>query len=1070
VIARFEAERQALAMMDHPNIAKVLEAGETEYGRPFFVMELVRGVKITDYCDQHQLSTAERLKLFGLVCHAVQHAHQKGIIHRDLKPSNILVTLHDGGPLPKVIDFGIAKATQGRLTDRTLFTAFEQFIGTPAYMSPEQAEMSSLDIDTRSDVYSLGVLLYELLTGGPPFESKELMRVGLDEMRRQIREVEPPRPSTRLRTLDQATLSATALHRHIDSPKLINLISGDLDWIVMRCLEKDRTRRYESAASLAQDLQRHLGHEPIVARPASAAYRLQKAIRRNRVAFTAAAVVLVTLVTGIIGTTVGLIRAEKSQRAAEISRQAEAEQRKLAEAAEATAQANERQATSERDRAEQEKRVALAVKDFLQNRLLSQASPQGQADALLKTDDFTAGIKPNPTVRELVDRAAAELTPEKIESQFPNLPLVQAEILRTIGDTYMKLNEGAWQAGIAHLERSRDLYLRQLGADHEQTFATLNRLGVAYMRGRKYREATQTLQQMRDRQMATLGPDHPDTLETLDNLGHTYRDDQRFDDAIQLSQHVYEKRRALFGLEHRDTMKSLNELAAAHLAGGDANKSIPLFEQVRDWRIPKLGPDHPDTNWTLWSLGAAYRNVGKLAEALELHEQVHARAIARFGPGYLLSQYVTSHLASAYRDAGESSKSLALLENMHASTAAAFGPDHISTARAMYYLAHAYRLTAGRKSEELSFFERALKIHRTQLGVNHPDTLEDLQSLAVTYRNANRNADAVPLLEELVQEFKKPGGLSQRRLPANLLSLASAYQAVGRHADALRARAEGIPLMEEALRRQKELSGMDHATTLTAMNNLALAYNAAARPAEGLALLERTVRVARATRGADHPHTLVEMSNLANAYRAAKRPTEALPLAEEVVRRRKSVGGAEDAATAVSMLILAGLYGELKRYADAEPLYRDLLARARRVYGPNTSNAATAQANLAGNLFSQQKFAESEAVFRTVLATREAVEPNGWQTFNVRTRLGEAVAAQNRHEEAEALLLAGYEGMKRREDKMPAANRSWIGQALRCLVRFYTTTNETEKAAKWQQKFDEFNAAQKSDAKSAAEL
>ena len=282
VIARFEAERQALALMDHPNIAKVFDAGATETGRPFFVMELVRGIKITDYADQNNLSTPERLNLFIQVCHAIQHAHQKGIIHRDIKPSNILVTLHDGMPVPKVIDFGIAKATaQQRLTDKTVYTAFEQFIGTPAYMSPEQAEMSGLDIDTRSDVYALGVLLYELLTGRTPFDANELMSQGIDAMRRTIREQEPARPSTRLSTMVEGDLTTTAKHRHAEPPELIHQLRGDVDWIVMKCLEKDRTRRYETAHALAEDIERHLRHEPILARSPNVVYLLQKFARRH---------------------------------------------------------------------------------------------------------------------------------------------------------------------------------------------------------------------------------------------------------------------------------------------------------------------------------------------------------------------------------------------------------------------------------------------------------------------------------------------------------------------------------------------------------------------------------------------------------------------------------------------------------------------------------------------------------------------------------------------------------------------------------------------------------------------
>jgi tetratricopeptide (TPR) repeat protein len=331
VIARFEAERQALAMMDHPNIAKVLDAGATDTGRPYFVMELVRGVKITEYCDKNHLDTHQRLDLFIQICLAIQHAHQKGIIHRDIKPSNILVTLHDGVPVPKVIDFGIAKATEVRLTDKTLFTAYEQIIGTPAYMSPEQAEMSGLDIDTRSDIYSLGVLLYELLTGRTPFDPKKLLQHGLDEMRRTLREQEPQRPSTMVTTLQGMELATTAEHRHAEPPKLVSLLRGDLDWIVMKALEKDRRRRYETANGLAMDINRYLNNEPVIARPPSRAYRFQKLVRRNKVVFAAGAAVTAALVIGL-GTSTRLFFMERAARQRAVA--AEQQQVRLREEAE----------------------------------------------------------------------------------------------------------------------------------------------------------------------------------------------------------------------------------------------------------------------------------------------------------------------------------------------------------------------------------------------------------------------------------------------------------------------------------------------------------------------------------------------------------------------------------------------------------------------------------------------------------------------------------------------------------------------------------------------------------------
>jgi serine/threonine protein kinase len=391
VVARFEAERQALALMDHPHIARIHDAGTTESGRPYFVMELVRGVPITEFCDERRFTPRERLELFVLVCRAVQHAHQKRVIHRDLKPSNILITLHDTISVPKIIDFGIAKATAERLTERTLFTRFAQMMGTPLYMSPEQAEMNGLDVDTRSDVYSLGVLLYELLTGTTPFEAETLKQAGIDEMRRFIREEEPPAPSRRLSTLGAKACSTVSERRGADGRRLVRQLRGELDWVVMRALEKDRNRRYESAGALAADVQRYLADEPVEACPPSAGYRLRKYWRRNRAALTTAGLVATAL---FVGTAVSIwqaVRATDAQHRAEADR--------------------DRAVTAE-GRAATEAAISRALNDFLQVDLLRQVNRSPQID-----HEF--GVVPDLTVKEALDRAAAQINPRFQDGLYP---------------------------------------------------------------------------------------------------------------------------------------------------------------------------------------------------------------------------------------------------------------------------------------------------------------------------------------------------------------------------------------------------------------------------------------------------------------------------------------------------------------------------------------------------------------------------------------------------------------------------------------------------------------------------
>ncbi len=395
VIARFEAERQALALMDHPNIARVLDAGATDLGRPYFVMELVRGVPITEYCDQERLSIPQRLELFVLVCQAVHHAHQKGIIHRDIKPSNVLVTVNDGRAVPKIIDFGVAKATNQQLTDRTLFTNFSQVVGTPLYMSPEQAEMTSVDVDTRSDVYSLGMLLYELLTGTTPFARQLLRDKAFDEVLRIIREETPPRPSTRISTLGQ-TRTLVAAQRQADPDRLHRLVRGDLDWIVMKSLEKNRMRRYDSAAGLAADVRRYLASEPIEAGPPSAIYRLRKFARRNRAAVATLTTVFAALILGTTVSTWQAVRATRAERRADqqsaeahASALAAQQERERADSQAQDAQSKAREAIAERERAEEAFRQARQAVDdsftlISENEIVNSAGLQPLRKALLE--------------------------------------------------------------------------------------------------------------------------------------------------------------------------------------------------------------------------------------------------------------------------------------------------------------------------------------------------------------------------------------------------------------------------------------------------------------------------------------------------------------------------------------------------------------------------------------------------------------------------------------------------------------------------------------------------------------
>jgi len=655
VIARFEAERQALALMDHPNIAKVLDAGATETGRPYFVMELVRGNKITEFCDENKIPTEDRLKLFIQVCQAIQHAHQKGVIHRDIKPSNILVTVNDGVPVPKVIDFGIAKATNNQpLTDKTLFTAFEQFIGTPAYMSPEQAELSGVDIDTRTDIYSLGVVLYELLTGGPPFDQKMLLAAGLDEMRRTIREVEPVKPSTRL-TQELVAADVSPLQSHpenarnvrADSRRLLQEIKGDLDWIAMKCLEKDRARRYETANGLAMDIERHLNCEPVVARPPSRLYEFQKTVRRHWFGFAATATLILVLTLGVAVSAWQALRARQAETLAT---------QRLAEV------------SAERDAKEVARQEAEAISTFM-SEVFQSPDPTRDGRTI--------------TVAETLDRAA-----KKLETKLAGQPARRARLQRILGNTYHAL--GLYRRAIPLRERVRDHHRAVSGPVHLDTLKVMNDLAHSYFAAGRRDEAIKLCEEALTLCRKVLGPEHPDTLWPMGNLGYFYFNAGRLNEALKLREEELALRRKVLGREHPGALGVLGDLAYSYFNAGRLDEALKLSEEELALRRKVLGPEHPDTLYTLGALAGFYFNAGRRDEAIKLSEEALTLRRKGLGPGHPDTLSAMSALSGFYFDVGRHDEALQLREEELALRRKVFGPEHSYTLWSMRALADSY--------------------------------------------------------------------------------------------------------------------------------------------------------------------------------------------------------------------------------------------------------------------------------------------------------------------------------------------------------------------------------------------
>jgi eukaryotic-like serine/threonine-protein kinase len=848
LLRRFDRESEALARLQHPGIAQVYEAGTAEgaFGaRPYFAMEFIRGESLLQYAQARHAGTRRRLELVAEICDAVQHAHQRGVIHRDLKPGNILV---DESGHPKILDFGVA-----RLTDRdarvTRETDIGHLVGTLAYMSPEQVLADPMELDTRSDVYALGVILFELLSGRLPYELSRQ----LHEAIRTIRLEDPARLSSINRTF-----------------------RGDIETIVAKALEKDRARRYSSAADLATDIRRYLSDEPIVARPASAAYQMRKFARRHTALVAGVGTVFAVLLAGIVTTTWQAALARRAEqealhdrdRAAIAERTASRERdraltaeraatsgKNRAVAAEAQAIHEKNRALDEKHRADTEAATARAIDSFLKNDLLAQASASVQA---------RPGTKPDPDlkVRTALDRAAA-----RISGKFDQQPVVEASIRQTIGEAYGDL--GLYPEAQRQLEHALELRQRALGDRHRDTMGTMKTLAGVYQSQGKYAQAGTLYVQLLELQRRVLGDENADTVSTMNDLGTLYRYQGKFALAQSLFVKSLEVEERLLGEEHRDTMLSMNNLALVYYDQAKYAQAEPLYLRARNLQRRVLGEEHPDTLLTMNNLSLLYQAEGKLAEAEPLFTRV---------------------LEIRRRVLGE---------------------EHPSTLLSMNNLAVLYR-NLGKYAQAEQLYTKALEVQRRVLGEEHPNTLRSMSNLGVLYLRQGKHASAEPLLTRVLEIRRRVIGQEHPDTLLSINNLALLYLDRGELAEA-------EPLFVQAFETRRRVLGEEHPDSLVSMNNLAALYRSQGKYTEAEPLCAKVLEIRRRMLGPEHLETTNALAALGHVRMGQKKYAEAESLLSEAFHfhEKKNADGWQ--RYDVQSMLGASLALQA-RFTEAEPL------------------------------------------------------------------------------------------------------------------------------------------------------